>query len=89
MDPQAAAALELSRRRAKQAAGAIRKAARLLAQADTGYDHFGSVHVDGPDGIGRAEELVRYAVEECGEIDVVLLRSTVHHGPPGGEGAGT
>jgi hypothetical protein len=76
MDREAAAALELSRRRAGQALGAVRKASRLLAASADGYDSFGSCEVRSQDDVAAAAELIALALSERGQVDVVLLVST-------------
>lgn len=73
MQREAAAALELSRRRAKQAFGAIRKASRLLAQMDSGTDCFGCVEVRNEGDVAAAHDLIGLALSERGSVDVVLL----------------
>jgi hypothetical protein len=89
MDARAQAAVAVvAQKRAKQAAGAARKLARLSAQLADGFDSYGSCEVDGPEDVESAAELIALAQRECGHVDVVLLvgsdRQTNHHGPRDG-----
>ena len=86
LDRDAAAAIELSRRRTKQAVGAARKAARLLAQVDTGFDSAGQVLVTDERSLQAAIELTRLALSERGAVDVVLFVGTPPTTAPRGEG---
>lgn len=86
MERETAAALELSRRRAKQAAGAIRKAVGLLARIDDGHDHLGSLEVRGLEDLDRVRDALEWALAERETVEVVLLaatrrRQTTRHGP--------
>jgi hypothetical protein len=87
----AAANAQLARRRVKQALGAIKKASKLLAQVDSGFDAIASHTVAGEEDIEGLVELTRAALAERGaEVEVVLLGSltapTIQppHGPHDG-----
>lgn len=89
MDRERAAAAALSHKRAKQAAGAARKLARLSAQASERPDTFAVCELRRQEDLHELVELCELALSEHGRLDAVLLTGPAsedrnhHHGPNG------
>lgn len=71
--PAAAARAVAAKRLIKQAAEHLRKAGQQLAQAHQGHDVYGHVRARDAQSSQDALELVRLAVNDHGEADIVVL----------------
>lgn len=71
MDPGVAAEVAVARRRVKQAQDACRKASQRLAAAEV--DVFGQHTCTGPADVAAVVRLVRLALSEHRQVEVVVL----------------